>query len=142
MIRRWVFMIACLYLNYETRALVLHSTDRTADLLVLVRGLDSDQPDMARHAVDVTVCDPIGSSNLTDVRKALSSPSADLAIGETRTRVRFMVPDWVPDFAFHPKGFDLNGAWGPSALHTLDVTAALSSQATTKPQARIKRSSI
>jgi hypothetical protein len=84
MIRRWIFMIACLYPNYKTRALVLHSTDRPADLLVLVRGLDSDQPDMARHAVDVTVYDPIGSSNLTDVRKALSSPSADPAIGETR----------------------------------------------------------
>jgi hypothetical protein len=68
---------------------------------------------MARHAIDVTVCDPIGSSNLTDVRKALSSPSAGPAIGETRKRVRFaakisqaqlMVPHWVPDFAFHPMG--------------------------------------
>jgi hypothetical protein len=48
----------------------------------------------------------------------------------------------VPDFAFHPMGFDLNGAWGPSALHILDFTAALSSHATTKPQARIKRRSI
>jgi hypothetical protein len=150
-IRRWVFMIARLYPNYETRALVPHSTDRPADLLVLVRGLDSDQPDMARHAIDVTVCDPIGSSNLTDARKALSSPSAGPAIGEARKRVRFaakitqaqlMVPDWVPDFAFHPMGFDLNGTWGPSALHILDFTAALSSQATTEPQARIKRRSI
>jgi hypothetical protein len=40
-----------------------------------------------------------------------------------------------------PNGFDLNGAWGPSALYILDFTA-LSSQATTEPQARIKRRSI
>jgi hypothetical protein len=82
-------------------------------------GLDSDQPDMAQHAIDASVCDPIGSSNLTDVRKALSSPSAGRTIGEARKRARFaakitqaqvMVPDWVPDFAFHPMGFDLNGA--------------------------------
>jgi hypothetical protein len=144
-------MIARLYPNYETRALVPHSADRPADLLVLVRGLDSGQPDMARHAIDVTACDPIGSSNLTDVWKALSSPSAGPAVGETRKRVRFaakitqvqlMVPDWVPDFASHPMGFDLNGAWGPSALHIPDFTVALSSQATTEPQARIKRRSI
>jgi hypothetical protein len=97
------------------------------------------------------VCDPIGSSNLTYVRKALSSPSASPAVGEARNRVRFavkitqaqlMVPDWVPDFALHPMGFDVNGAWGPSALHILELTAALSSQATTEPQARIKRRSI
>jgi hypothetical protein len=35
-IRRWVFMVARFYLDYETRALVSHSTDRPADLLVLV----------------------------------------------------------------------------------------------------------
>jgi hypothetical protein len=102
-------MIARLYPNYETRALVPHSSDRPADLLVLVRGHESDQPDMARHAIDVTVCDPIGSSNLTDVLKALSSPSPGPAIGETRKRVRFaaqitqvqlMVPDWGPDLPF------------------------------------------
>jgi hypothetical protein len=40
-IRRCVFMIARLYPKYETRALVPHSTDRPADLLVLVRGLDA-----------------------------------------------------------------------------------------------------
>jgi hypothetical protein len=150
-IRRWVFMIAHLYPNYEARALVPHSTDRPADLLVLVRGHDSDQPNMGWHAIYVTVCDPIGSSNLTDVRKALSWPSLGPAVGEVRKRVRFaakitqaqlMVPDWVPDFAFHPMSFDLNGAWGPSALHILDFTAALSSHATTEPQARIKRRSI
>jgi hypothetical protein len=39
-------------------------------------------------------------------------------------------------------GFDLNGAWVPSVLHTLDFTDALSSQSTTEPQARTKRRSI
>jgi hypothetical protein len=39
-------------------------------------------------------------------------------------------------------GFDLNGAWGQSALHILDFTVALSSQAMTEPQPRIKRRSI
>jgi hypothetical protein len=71
--------------------------------------LDSDQLDMARHAFDVTVCDTIGSSTLTDVHKALSSPSAVPAIGETRKRVRYaakitqaqlLVPDWVPESPF------------------------------------------
>jgi hypothetical protein len=47
-------------------------------------GLGSDKLDMARHAIDVTVCEPIGSSNLTEVRKALSSPSDGPAIGEPR----------------------------------------------------------
>jgi hypothetical protein len=106
---------------------------------------------MPRHAIDVTVCDLIGSSNLTDVRKALSSPSPGPAIGEARKQIRFaakiaqaelVVPHWVPDFAFHPMGFDLNGARGPFTLHILDFTAALGSQATTDPQARIKRRSI
>jgi hypothetical protein len=95
--------------------------------------------------------DPTGSSNLTDVRKVLSSPSPGPAIGEARKRVRFpakrtqaqlLVPDWVPDFAFHPMGFDLNGTWGASALHILDFTAALSSQSTTEPRARIMLRSI
>jgi hypothetical protein len=116
-------MIARLYPNYETHALVPRSTDRTADLLVLIRGLDSDQLEMARHAIDVPVCDTIGSSNLTDVRKALSSPSAGPAIGEAWKRVRFaakiaqaqlVVPDWVPDFAFHPNGFRSQWCMGPA----------------------------
>jgi hypothetical protein len=92
---------------------VPHNTDSPADLLMLIRGLDRDQLDMARHAIDVTVCDTIGSSNLTIVSKALSSPSAGPAFGEAQKRARFsakiteaqlMVPDWVPCFAFYPMG--------------------------------------
>jgi hypothetical protein len=118
-IRRWSFVIARLDPSYETRALVPHRRYRSADLLVLIRGLDSDQLDLVRHAVDVTVCNTFCSSNLTVVRKAMSSPSYGPAIDEARKRVRFaakitqaqlMVPDWVPEFAFHPMGFDLNGA--------------------------------
>jgi hypothetical protein len=41
-IRNWVDMIARLYPSDDTRALVSHSTGRPADLLVLVRDLDSD----------------------------------------------------------------------------------------------------
>jgi hypothetical protein len=77
-ILRWVFMIVRLYPNYETRALVLHSTKRPADLLVLVRALYSVQPDMARHAIDVTACDSSGSSHLTDVRKFYRRPAPAL----------------------------------------------------------------
>jgi hypothetical protein len=88
-------------------------------LLVLVRGLDSTQIDMARHAIDVSVWDPTGASNLTEVGKALASSSAGPALGETRRRTRLaakvaqaqlLAPDWMPDVAFHPMGFDLNGA--------------------------------
>jgi hypothetical protein len=43
----------------------------------------------------------------------------------------------MPDFAFHPMGFDLNRAWGPSALLILDFTVSLS-----LPPARIGRRSI
>jgi hypothetical protein len=118
---------------------------------VPIQSLDSDQLDMARHAIDVTVCDTIGSSNLTDVLRALSSPNAGPAIGEARQRVRLAAkitqaqlikPDWVPNSAFHPVGFDLSVAWGPSALRLLGSIAALISQSTTEPQARIKRRSI
>jgi hypothetical protein len=42
---------------------------------------------MAQHAIDVTVCDSIGSTNIPDVRKRLSSPSAGPAIGAVRKRV-------------------------------------------------------
>jgi hypothetical protein len=118
---------------------------------VLVRGLDSTQIDMARLAIDVSVCDPTGASNLTEVRKALASSSAGPALGETRKRTRFaakvaqaqlLAPDRMPDVAFHPMGFDLNGAWGPSSLRILDFTAALSSLPTMEPQVRIKRRSV
>jgi hypothetical protein len=72
---------------------------------------------MARHAIDVTACDTIGSSNLTDVRKALLTPNAGPTIGEARkwvrfaakvTQAQFMVPDWVLDVAFvhAPRPFD------------------------------------
>jgi hypothetical protein len=91
---------------------------------------------MARHAIDVSVCDPTGASNLIVVLKALASSSAGPALGETRKLTQFaakvsqaqlLAPDWMPDVAFHPMGFDLNGAWGPSSLRILDVTDALSS---------------
>jgi hypothetical protein len=116
-----------------------------------VRGLNSTQIDMARHAIDVSVCDPTGASNLTEVRKALASSSAGPALGEALKRTRFaskvaqarlLVPDWMPDVAIHPTGFDLNGAWGPSSLRILDVRAALRSLFNTEPQVRIKRRSV
>jgi hypothetical protein len=44
---------------------------------------------MARQAIDVTISDIIGSSNLTDVRKALLSPSADPAFNDVRRWARF-----------------------------------------------------
>jgi hypothetical protein len=118
---------------------------------VLARGLDSTQIDMARHAIDVSVCDPTGDSNLTEVRKALASSSAGPTLGETRKHTRFaakvaeaqlLAPDWMPDVTFHPMGSDLNGAWAPSSLRILDVTAALSSLSTTEPKVRIKRRSV
>jgi hypothetical protein len=58
------------------------------------------------------------------------------------SQAQLVVPDWLPDYAFHPMGFELNGARGPSALHSFDFTAALSSQSTTEPQVRIRRRSI
>jgi hypothetical protein len=59
-IRRWVFMIARLCPNYETNALVLHSTDRPADSLVFIRCLDSDQLDMPRRAIVVSYATLLG----------------------------------------------------------------------------------
>jgi hypothetical protein len=46
----------------------------------------------------------------------------------------------TPQFALLPMGVDLNlnGACGPSAIHVLNFTAALSSQFTAEPEARIK----
>jgi hypothetical protein len=54
-----------------------------------MRGLDSVNIYMARHAVDATVFDPVGKSNLTDVRRALSVPDAGPAIGEAHEHTRF-----------------------------------------------------
>jgi hypothetical protein len=51
-------------------------------------------------------------------------------------------PGWTPNFSFHPMGFNLNGAWGPSALRIVDFTSRLASQKTTEPEARIRRRSI
>jgi hypothetical protein len=115
---------------------------------VVVRGMNSNQIDMERHAIDVSVCDPTGASNLTEVRKALASSSAGTALGETRKRTRFaakVAQAQLLALAGHrhsSDGFDLNGAWGPSSLRILDVTAALSSLSTTEPQVHIKRRSV
>jgi hypothetical protein len=52
------------------------------------------------------------------------------------THAQLVVPDRLRDIAYHPKGFDLNGSWCPSAQHILDLTAALSSQSTIEPHAQ------
>jgi hypothetical protein len=65
-IRRWGFMTACLYPNYETRALVPHSTSRPSGLLVLGQDLYSDLLGTARHAIDETVWNTIGLYRLLD----------------------------------------------------------------------------
>jgi hypothetical protein len=118
------------------------NTSSAAELRVLLQDLDSDQPDTARHAIDLTVCDPFGCPFLTDVRKALSSPSAGPGIGEALkwvlfvakiTQAQLLRPDWVPEFAFHPIGFDLNAGRDPSVQRILDLTVALYSQSTTEP---------
>jgi hypothetical protein len=56
-------MKARLYHNFEAKALIPHSTEWPAGLLVLVGGLDSVNLDTARHAVDITFRDPVGASN-------------------------------------------------------------------------------
>jgi hypothetical protein len=48
-------MIECLYENYKTHAQFPHGTHRPADLLVRLRGLDSDLLDMDRHAIAVII---------------------------------------------------------------------------------------
>jgi hypothetical protein len=67
----------------------------------------------------MNLCDPTCASNLTEVRKALASSSPGPALGETRKRTQFaakvsqahlLAPDWMPDVAFHPMGFNLNGS--------------------------------
>jgi hypothetical protein len=120
-------------------------------LLAIVDGLDADHPDIPRHAIDVTVRDTVGAHNLSLVRKGLISPGAGAAGSEERKRKEFIkkverdaavAPGWTPDYSFHPMGFDLNGARGPSALRIVDFTSRLASQRTTEPQARIRRRSI
>jgi hypothetical protein len=148
---RAVFGAAFIHPGRETRALVPGCTVRPADLLAIVDGLDADHPDIPRHAIDVTVRDTVGPDNLSLVRKGLTSPGAGAAGSEERKRKEFIkkvergavaTPGWTPDFSFHPMGFDLNGAWGPSAFRIVDFTSRLASQRTTKPQARIRRRSI
>jgi hypothetical protein len=72
----------------------------------------------------------------------LSSANMYPQYNDMITPLQLMVPDWVPDFAFHPLGFDLNGAWGPSAPRIPDKTVGLGSRSTTEPQARIMRHSL
>jgi hypothetical protein len=118
---RAVFGAALIHPGRETRALVPGCTDRPAELLAIVDGLDADHPDIPRHACDVTVRDTVGAYNLSLVRKGLTSPGAGAAGCEERKRKEFIkkvergaavAPGWTPDFSFHPMGFDLNGAWG------------------------------
>jgi hypothetical protein len=86
-----------------------------------------------------------------NTRKGLASPGAGVAGSEERKRKEFtkklergaaVAPGLTADLSFHPIGFDLNGAWGPSALRIVDFTSRLASQRTTEPQARIRRRSI
>jgi hypothetical protein len=115
-------------------------------LLAIIDGQDADHPDIPHHAIDVTFRDTVGAHNLSLVRKAITSTGAGAAGSEERKRKEFIkkvergaavAPGWTPDFFFHLLAFDLNGAWGPSALRIVDFTSRLASQRTTEPQARI-----
>jgi hypothetical protein len=85
-----VFGAALLHPGRETRALVPGCTDRPADLLAIVDGLDADHPDIPLHAIDVTVRDTVGAHNLSLVRKGLTSPGAGAAGSEERERKAFI----------------------------------------------------
>jgi hypothetical protein len=148
---RAVFGAALIHPGRETRALIPGYTDRSAEFLAIVDGLDADHPDVLRHAIDVTVRDTVGAYNLSLVRKRLTSPGAGAAGSEEGQRKDFIyevergaavAPGWTPDFSFHPMGCDLNGLWRPSAHRIVDLTSRLASQRTTDPQARIRRRSI
>jgi hypothetical protein len=148
---RAVFGAALIHVGRETQALVPGCTNRPADLLAIVDGLDADHPDIPRRAIEVTVRDRVGAHKLSLVGKGLTSPGGGAAGSEERKRKEFIkkvergaafAPGWTPDFSFHPMDFDLNGAWGPSALCIVDFPSRLASQRTTEPQARIRRGSI
>jgi hypothetical protein len=87
---RAVFGAAFIHPGRETRALVPGCTDRPADLLAIVDGLDADHPDIPRHAIDVTVRDTVGAHNLSLVRKGLTTPGAGAAGSEERKRKEFI----------------------------------------------------
>jgi hypothetical protein len=100
-------MIARLSYIFKTNALIAHSADQLVDLPVLVCSFDSVNLDMARHAIDVTAYDPVGSSSSTDARRALSMPDVGPVIGEARNRTRFAAKvaqaqpfkrGWISDF--------------------------------------------
>jgi hypothetical protein len=63
---------ALIHPRRETRALVPGCTDRPADLLAIVDGLDADHPDIPRHAIDIMVRDTVGAQNLSLVKKGLT----------------------------------------------------------------------
>jgi hypothetical protein len=66
------FGVALIHPGRETRALFPGFTDRRADLLAIVDGLDADHPDISRHAIDITVRDAVSSHNLSLVRQGLA----------------------------------------------------------------------
>jgi hypothetical protein len=105
---------ALIHPGRETRTLVPGCTDRPADLLAIVDGLDADHPDIPRHAIDITVRDTVGSHNLFVVRKGLASPGPGAAGSEGRKRKEFIkkmkrgaavAPGCSPDFCPSSYGF-------------------------------------
>jgi hypothetical protein len=120
---------------------------RTASL----RGyLNADHPDILRHAIDNTVSFTVRARNLSLVWKASSPDTGSVCSEEASARI-FQYggarhygcarPDsW---HLLHPMGFDLNGAWGLSALPIVDFNLRASPpRETRRPRVRIRRQSI
>jgi hypothetical protein len=69
---RAAFGAALIHPGHKTRALVPRCSDRPADLLAILDGMDADHPDILRHASFITARDIVGAHHLWLDRKALA----------------------------------------------------------------------
>ena len=147
---RYVLRPARIVPRRETPGLIRGTDNRPADIFVTAAdGFNSDFPSETEHALDITIRDIAGSSQLSKIRSALRSSNSGTSIiekdkiREFQNKLRMAPASWRnPPFAFSPIGFDLNGAWGPRAIQVLQHCAALSSSITGESQHTISRRAV
>ena len=134
----------------EIPGLVDGTDNRPADLFLRsTQCFHPDFPESTEHALDISIRDVTGSSQISKIRAAIRHKHGAPGIIENdkvqefRRKLRIApASSNPPNFAFSPVGFDLNGAWGPRALQILEHCSTLSSNISAEPKNIIARRAI